>query len=123
MGKQIDIVLEAFGNKRLKATYAPEQIQGKQLHEIVDDMMNKKWNDGEEKMAHSLIAEEMNASKGYVTSIGTGGINSGRPVKFQPARLDERIDVYTKQELPNNTLRIAVNGDHIVGEYHGYKSF
>lgn len=122
MAKRINITLEAFGGRCLTAMYTAEQLNGKKLKDVVEEMISRPWEEPEQRHIRSLICKEMEASRGYVPTVGTGGLKSGEPVRFQPVKLGDPISKYTHVELPDDTLRISVNGDHEVGVGNGYRT-
>lgn len=113
MGKNIKVSLEAFGNKRLTVTLAPEELRGKNVSEVVNYIMKKEWQ-GEDKQTLEMINREITASGGYVPSIEVS--NGNLPIQAQPVRLGEGIEKYVQDfGLPEEQLTLSVTGDHEVG--------
>lgn len=113
MGRNVEVSLEAFGNKKLTAVLTPEEVKGKSVDEIIKTLMNRPW-EGEDKLTFEALESEIGASNQYFPSIGVGGVLE--PVKFQPVRLGEKVEKYVQDiGLPEDQVRIAVTGDHDVG--------
>ena len=113
MGKDLKISLEAFGNKRLTVMLRPEEIKGKSVSDVVNQIINKKW-EGDDKHTLAMIRKEIDASGGYVPSIEVGDKNL--PVRAQPIKLGDRIEKYVTEYNPNEQgVTLAVTGNHIVG--------
>lgn len=113
MGRNVEISLETFGNKRLTAVLTPEEVKGKSVEQLIANVTGRNWT-GEDAMTLQAIRTQLEASGKYTATVGVGGV--GAPVKFQPVRLGESAESYVQDlGLPEDQLRIAVTGDHTVG--------
>jgi hypothetical protein len=113
MGKNVEISLEVFGNRKVSSVFGEEELAGKNIGDIVNMMVHKDWS-GEDKRTVNTIVKEMNATGGYVPEIGVGGKNL--PVRFEPVRLNDDALQYAQQlSKPYEEIRITVLGDHKVG--------
>lgn len=106
--KDVEVVVEAFGNKSLKKRFAEEDIQGKSIEQLISSVVNLPW-EGEENMVQQMIKSQLGASNGYTPKVYTGGFN--QPVRFEPVKRNSRVGDYIKDKQ----LLINVTGDHVVG--------
>lgn len=113
MGKNIEVTLDAFGDKKLTAVFPAEDLKGKKVQDIVQMMMTRNWQ-GEDKQALSILSREVNASNGYIPQVNLNAENL--PVKYQPISLGDPITKYVQDNgMPEDALRLTVVGDHVVG--------
>ncbi len=113
MGKNIEVSLEVFGNKRLSSVLKPEEVSGRSVQNLIDYVVNQGWS-GEDARNAAIIKREMKSSGGYTPTVGLGGRNT--PVRFEPVRLGDPIQKYVQPtDLPNDLVRVSVLGKHIVG--------
>jgi len=113
MGKNIEVSLEVFGNKRISSVMKPEEVSGRSIQSLIDHVVNQDWS-GEDARNVAIIKKEMKSSGGYTPAVGLGGRNT--PVRFEPVRLGDPIQKYVQPtDLPNDLVRVAVLGRHTVG--------
>jgi hypothetical protein len=114
MAKKIEVSLEAFGNRRLTRVFEPEELRDKPMEAVVGMMLHGNW-DGEDNRTLTVVKKEMGASGGY--SLQVGATNGGSAVRFQPVNLGDNVARYVTphQNMPVETVRIAVLGKHTVG--------
>ena len=58
MGKNIEVSLEVFGNKRISIVLKPEEISGKSIQNLIDGVINQRW-DGEDARNAAIIKKEI----------------------------------------------------------------
>ena len=114
MGKNIEVSLEVFGNKRLTKVFNPADLESKSVGDIVSYMVSQKWN-GENARTLEIIKDQIGSSGGYTPEVGFGN-GKTTPVRFDPVKIGDPIDKYVQPtDFPNDQVRVAVLGDHVVG--------
>lgn len=109
--KNVEVVIEAFGNKGLKKTFSPEELRGKSIEQILLAVVNQPWQ-GTDNMTLHMIKDQIAASGGYTARVCKREVN--QPIKFVPIGRDSPALPYIQTD---NQLRIDIIGDHVVGKY------
>jgi hypothetical protein len=113
MGKPIEVSLEAFGNKRLKANFSREELANMGVAGVVSNIIERRW-DGEDERTANILRNQVNASGNYTTSLNY--LNGQRQTQSQPIKLGETLAPYIRPETVRpQELRLTLTADHIVG--------
>jgi hypothetical protein len=111
---QVRVSLEGFGGKSLVAVLERKDVEGRTFEQVIGGM-NLQTYSGRDKETLVAIQRQMSSSGGYRSLVGVG-----TPNRFEPVGLGEKVAPYIQdaQGLGNAaTLRTAVLGKHILGEY------
>jgi hypothetical protein len=112
--KNVEVVIEAFGNTSLKKKFTVNEIKEKSIEQIIFAMVNQPWQ-GEDSVTLQMINKQLTASNGYTSKVYNSEIQ--QPIKFVPVGRDSPALPYVQNE---NQLRISVIGQHKVGKVCTY---
>ena len=107
--KNVEIVIEAVGNKSLSNNFTVDEIKGKSVEQILFAVINQPWQ-GEDNMTLQMIKSQVSASNGYTPKVYREELN--QPVKFVPVGRDSPILDYVQ----GTQVMFNVTGDHKVGQ-------
>ncbi len=113
---KIKVVLEGFGGRHLKKSFAATRVRGKNVSDVVKMMLDEEWS-GRDKDVQSSLSRKIAASSGsYRPQIARGGSEFGTPVEFLPSSPIDKVDPYI-QKTPDqeSKVRITITPAHRVG--------
>ncbi len=115
MAREVEVVLEGFGERSLRKVFDAEEVRGKAISEVVATMLSQDWQGSDRGTYNSIARKVQTASGSYVPEVARGGVMLGEPVTFLPVRTRDRVDPYIQDNMPQPQLRIAITPAHKVG--------
>lgn len=115
MPKQVEVIVEGFGNKRLSKVLSVDEVRGKSIDDQVRMILGGEWQ-GENRVSQVAIQRKLETTGGqYLPSVARGGVELGRPVEFLPVQPYTKTDEYIQPTRnPTDQLRIAIVPAHKV---------